>query len=157
MTKTTNLSRRRLLASSMPALATAAALAPAAATALCRLPAEGDDPIFPAIEAHKQAVADWQALDDDSDEVNTEYCKRANLAFWRVFETAPTSLAGLVALFDHFVEPQWQDGGELTVIQWAVEGWGLGNSHGATSTQWATLMVAALKAIAEPYKDQGNS
>jgi hypothetical protein len=41
MTNTT-LSRRRLLASSMPALATAAAMAPVAATALCRLPAGAD-------------------------------------------------------------------------------------------------------------------
>jgi hypothetical protein len=147
------ISRRKLLAS---APAVAAAGVPSIATALGGL-ATGDDPIFAAIEAHKQAVADWQALDDDSDEVNTEYCKRANLAFWRVFETAPTSLAGLVALFEHFVEPQWQDGGKLTVIQWAAEGWGLGNSHGATATQWATLMVAALKAIAKPDRDQGKA
>jgi hypothetical protein len=41
-TNTTTLSRRRLLASSMPALATAAAMAPVAASALCRLPADAD-------------------------------------------------------------------------------------------------------------------
>jgi hypothetical protein len=97
------------------------------------------DPIIAVIEAHRQAVRDRQADDRD------EYGHRANLAFWRVFETAPTSLAGIVALFDHFVESQWQDGGELTVIGWAAEGWGLGNSHGATATQWASLMAAALK------------
>ncbi len=57
-TNTTNLSRRRLLAS-MPAAAVAAA--PAAATALCRLPVEGDDPIFAVIDRHRQAFEEWQA------------------------------------------------------------------------------------------------
>lgn len=59
MTTDTNLSRRRLLAS-MPAAA--AALAPAAASALYRLPATtGVDPIYAAIEAHRKAWLDFDA------------------------------------------------------------------------------------------------
>jgi len=46
-----SLSRRRLLAS-MPA---AAAMAPAAASAICRLPVDGDDPVFAVIERHRKA------------------------------------------------------------------------------------------------------
>src|SRR6266478_2663286 len=53
VTNTTNLSRRRLLAS-MPAAA--AATAPVATTGLCRLPAETDDPIFTLIAEHREAM-----------------------------------------------------------------------------------------------------
>jgi hypothetical protein len=51
-------SRRRLLAS-MPAAAVA--MAPAAAPALCRLPASEDDPVFAAIERHRQAFEAYNA------------------------------------------------------------------------------------------------
>jgi hypothetical protein len=53
----TTLSRRRLLAS-MPAAA--AAMAPAAASALCRLPASEDDPVFAIIERHRQAFEAYE-------------------------------------------------------------------------------------------------
>ena len=52
-TNTTNLSRRKLLAS-MPAAA--AALSPVAARALCRLPVDGDDPVFALIAEHREAM-----------------------------------------------------------------------------------------------------
>jgi hypothetical protein len=51
-TNTTNLSRGKLLAS-MPA---AAAAVPTVASALCRRPAEGDDPIFALIAEHREAM-----------------------------------------------------------------------------------------------------
>ncbi len=51
MTNTT-LSRRRLLAS-MPAAA--AAMVPVAASAVCRLPTDGEDPVFAAIKQHRKA------------------------------------------------------------------------------------------------------
>jgi hypothetical protein len=53
MTNTTNLSRRRLLAS-MPA--PTAVTTPVAATELCRLPAESDDPIFTLIAERREAM-----------------------------------------------------------------------------------------------------
>jgi hypothetical protein len=65
MTNTTNLSRRRLLASSMPALATAAAMAPAAASALVAH-STGD-------AASSEADAHLLALVDEYFAANAEY------------------------------------------------------------------------------------
>jgi hypothetical protein len=74
MTNTTNLSRRRLLASSMPALATAAAMAPVAATALCRLPTgAGDDPVFAVIERHRQAIEAYKVTGEISTRLYSEW------------------------------------------------------------------------------------
>ncbi len=69
-TNTTNLSRRRLLAS-VPAAA--AAMAPAAATALYRLPVEGDDPIFAVIDRHRQAFEEWQAAGEFHTQLRKEH------------------------------------------------------------------------------------
>jgi hypothetical protein len=66
MTNDTNLSRRKLLASSMPAIAAAAAMAPAAAAAVCRLPTDdsGDDPVLAAIEAHRKAFEVYNSAEE---------------------------------------------------------------------------------------------
>jgi hypothetical protein len=64
----TNLTRRKLLAS-MPA---AAAMAPAAATALCRLPS-GDDPVFAAIERHRKAFDAYNAAHAAGAKIRKEY------------------------------------------------------------------------------------
>jgi hypothetical protein len=73
MTTDTNLSRRKLLAS-MPAAA--AAMAPAAATALCRLPADSDDPIFAAIERHRQAFEAYKVTDEITTRLYSEWEKQ---------------------------------------------------------------------------------
>ena len=69
MTTNTNLSRRRLLAR-LPA---AAAAMPAAASALCRLPAEGDDPVFAAIEEHRQAFEAHKSAEEMSARAYAEW------------------------------------------------------------------------------------
>jgi hypothetical protein len=70
MTTSTNLSRRKLLAT-VPAAA--AAIAPAAATALCRLSAEGEDPVFAAIERHRKAFEEWQAAGKVHTQLRSEH------------------------------------------------------------------------------------
>jgi hypothetical protein len=67
-TNLSHLSRRRLLAS-MPAAA--AAMAPAAASALCRLPAEGDDPVFAIIEHERELKAAYDAAYAHEDQLQT--------------------------------------------------------------------------------------
>jgi hypothetical protein len=76
MTNTTNMSRRRLLASSMPALAAAAAMAPVAVSALCRLPAGGDDPVFAAIERHRKAFEAYKSTGEISTRLYSEWEKQ---------------------------------------------------------------------------------
>jgi hypothetical protein len=73
MTNTTHLSRRKLLAS-MPAVA--AAGVPGAAMALCRLPAEGDDQVFAAIERHRKAVAEYKSTEEISTRLYAEWDKQ---------------------------------------------------------------------------------
>jgi hypothetical protein len=63
---TRSLSRRKLLAS-MPAAA--AAMAPAAATALCTLPVEGADPIFAAIRHEREMKAAYDAANAHEDQL----------------------------------------------------------------------------------------
>jgi len=58
MNRDSNLFRRKLLAS-MPAAA--AAMAPAAASAICRLPTDGEDSVFAAIERHRKAFEAYNA------------------------------------------------------------------------------------------------
>jgi len=67
---TTNLSRRKLLAS-MPAAA--AAMAPAAVSALGGLSAEGDDPVFAAIERHKEAFKANKSAEEISTRLYAEW------------------------------------------------------------------------------------
>jgi hypothetical protein len=128
MKSDTNLSRRRLLAS-MPA---AAAMAPAAATALCRLPVEGDDPIFGLIAEHREAIRvlsaaysvqrrleaadkedtpEWDAAEIDVDSAIDRHFD-AEVA---VLTMPPTTFVGIVALLDHaglpcFPEEKYSEG-----------------------------------------------
>lgn len=61
MTTDTNLSRRRLLANSLPAAAAVAAMAPAAASALCRMPADDDAELLALGEQLKPLAAELEA------------------------------------------------------------------------------------------------
>jgi hypothetical protein len=130
-----NLTRRKLLASSMPAAAAATALAPAAATALCRLPADTDDRVFAAIEAHRGAVrelsAAYEAQSDVEEAIPDEHpywsdhseppeLIAANSrvddagthhkdALFDFLTTPPVTLAGAVAALDYAASPMFPD------------------------------------------------
>ncbi|SRR5258708_28839720 len=113
------ISRRKLLAT-MPA----AALAPAAATALCRLPSAEDDPIFALIAAQRETMralsaafrkqsdmeeADgdegWNAGGIDVDDAHDHDCD----ALVAILTTPPTTLAGVAALLEHCGLPRFPD------------------------------------------------
>jgi hypothetical protein len=93
---------RRGLLANIPAIA-ATTMAPAAAKALSGLPAPvSDDPIFAAIEAHKQAVTDLNAIPGD---LTWEMTAPEWDAFWTVFEIEPTTTEGIVALLEYLLSP----------------------------------------------------
>lgn len=141
--KTATLSRRCLLARSMPAMAAAAVTRPAAAIALSGLQAADDDPIFAVIEAHKKANALYStALDiygGDSEEVD-EASQHEEDAFWRVFETEPTTGAGLVALLEYVGMSRFGD--KYSNLSFAYQSW---NRH--DESRWLTMLASTLRTL----------
>jgi hypothetical protein len=105
MTTESTLSRRSLLRA---ATAVAATVAPLAANAV----GPGDDPIFAAIEAHRRAMAARfnDGADSNLDAVEAEYETLEHL-----FNTVPTSRAGLVALFAFLSSPIPGGGGRAVL------------------------------------------
>lgn len=93
------MSRRGLLAG-VPAIAITAA--PAAAIMAPAAVATAPDPIFAAIEAYHDEHAAAEALSNEGYE--NVYEDEWD-AFWTVFETVPTTAAGLVALFEFLMAP----------------------------------------------------
>ena len=109
---TPSMSRRKLL-TSMPAAA--AALAPATATALGRMPADGADPIFAAIEVHKKAMQALSAAysaqgetEEDSPEIDDANDRHED-ALFDFLTTAPVTLAGAIAALDYAASPMFPD------------------------------------------------
>jgi hypothetical protein len=177
MNTDSKLSRRSLLAS-LPA---AAAIGPAALSEPLPNAAATSgttDPIFAAIEAHKQANLDRKAKIDRmnadleklgpchgeedapsyQDQVAaSEREGETYRAFWR---TMPTTAAGAAAVFRYLQEPRWPPdagpssdfpGENATIIQDAVSnGWrDSGGDGGIPSVmQWAQMMEQALRRIA---------
>jgi|SRR6516225_3642159 hypothetical protein len=106
-TENTNILTRRRLLASMPAAA--AALAPAAATALCRLPA-GDDPMIEAVARHRQAweahEAAWLHASKTEDEYGSE--GTASIFLYEYDETA----ADPVNVSDEEFHIHWKKNGQ---------------------------------------------
>jgi len=183
MNTDSKLSRRRLLAG-VPAVAVA--IGPAAPAALGEpLPnvaatsgTSSADPIFAAIEAHKQANLDRKAeidrmnadlerlgpchSEEDApsyqDQVAASERERESYrAFWR---TMPTTAAGAAAVFQYLQEPRWPPdaspspdfpGENSTIIQDAVSNsWRNSNADDgiASAMQWVQMMEQALRRIA---------
>lgn len=180
MNTDSKLSRRSLLAS-VPAVAAAigpAALSEPLSNVATTSDTSGADPIFAAIEAHKQANLDRKAK---IDRMNTDLEKlgpchseedapsyqdqvaaseregETYRAFWR---TMPTTAAGAAAVFQYLQEPRWPPdaspsldfpGENSTIIQDAVSnGWRDSNGDGGIPSvmQWAQMMEQALRRIA---------
>jgi hypothetical protein len=176
MNADSRLSRRSLLAG-IPAVA---AVGPTALTDPLPNVAtmSGTDPVFAAIEAHKQANLDRKAKIDrmnaDLEELGpchseedapsyqdqvaaSEREGEAYRAFWR---TMPTTAAGAAAVFQYLQEPRWPPdlspapdfpGDDSSIIQDAVSnGWRDPDGDGAIPgvTQWVQMMEQALQRIA---------
>jgi hypothetical protein len=183
MNTDSRLSRRSLLAN---VSAAAAVIGPAVPAALSEpLPnvattsgTSGADPIFAAIEAHKQANLDRKTKIDrmnadleklgpcHSEEDAPSYRDQAAAseregetfrAFWR---TMPTTAAGAAAVFRYLQEPRWPPdagppsdfpGENATIVQDAVSsGWQDSSGDGGIPSvmQWAQMMELALQRIA---------
>jgi hypothetical protein len=94
--KATTVSRRQMLAT-MPAAA--ATMTGGAATA----GASADDPVFAAVERHRQAIqARLLALrTDQPDDISNQLLSAEGDAFLAWLQTPPTTLAGVVATLEH--------------------------------------------------------
>ena len=182
MNTDSKLSRRSLLAN-VSAVAALIGPAPAAhseplVNVATALGTSGADPIFAAIEAHKQANIDRKAkIDRMNADLETlgpchgeedapsyqdqvaasERESETYRAFWR---TMPTTAAGAAAVFGYLQEPRWPPdaspsldfpGENATIIQDAVSnGWrdSSGDSGIPNPMQWAQMMERALRRIA---------
>ncbi len=181
MNTDSKLSRRSLLAN-VSAVAAVIGPAPAALTeplvnAATASGTSGADPIFAAIEAHKQANLDRKAeidrmnadleklgpchSEEDAPSYQDEVAASERegetyRAFWR---TMPTTAAGAAAVFRYLQEPRWPPdaspsnfpGENATIIQDAVSsGWrdSIGDAEIPNAMQWAQMMEQALQRIA---------
>jgi hypothetical protein len=120
MTLSTKPTRRSIIAA-FPAMT--AALSPEVAADIGELSTDCTaDPIFAAIQAHKRAAKAYsEAIDrdgDSSDEANDH----EEEAFWTVFDTTPTTAAGLVALVEYLFSPRFVNDG-ASMLRWAFETW----------------------------------
>jgi hypothetical protein len=136
------------------------------------------DPIFGAIDAHKQANLDRKAKIDHmnadleklgpchSEEDAPSYqdqvaaSEREGETYRAFWQTMPTTAAGAAAVFQYLQEPRWPPdlsppldfrGDDSTIIQDAVSnGWRDGNGDGRIPnvTQWVQMMEQALRRIA---------
>jgi hypothetical protein len=153
---------------------------PVAANALADVPtkpaATSDaDPIFAAIEAHKQANLDSAAVlarhnaeleklgTGHFDEDATTWAEweatgnREGETYWTFWHTMPTTVAGMAAYFQYLQSPRWpgqNDAADDTIIQDARNNGGWWDSHGRgdggspSLMDWSRLMELALRRIA---------
>ncbi len=182
MNTDSKLSRRNLLANVSAVTAVigpaSAALSEPLVNVATASGTSGADPIFAAIEAHKQASLDRKAkiermnaeLEElgpcHSEEDAASYQDQVAAseregetyrAFWR---TMPTTAAGAAAVFRYFQEPRWPPdagpssdfpGENATIIQDVVSGgWRDSSGEGGipSAIQWAQMMEQALRRIA---------
>jgi hypothetical protein len=134
-------------------------MGPATTATLSGLP----DPIFAAVETHKQANADWSGamarhnaeleklgpghLDEEAStfaesEAAGDREGKAYSAFWK---TSPTTIAGMAAYFQYLQSPRWprdDDPSEATIIDY------LATEDGPEIADWARTVELALRRIA---------
>jgi hypothetical protein len=96
-------SRRHMLAT-IPAAA--AAMTPGAAGALAGLPtapadASADDPVFAAIEQHREALQALAALHEPPDALLTQLSRAGVHAFLAWLTTPPTTLVGVLVTLNY--------------------------------------------------------
>jgi len=138
------LSHRCVLAASPGGAGT---MAPAAAKPTMSTGRSSDDPIFAAIEAHRQAVTKRFAGERGAvgKDVYENAVAHESEMLAELFETAPTTFAGLLAFFQHLSWPL--PGADKTVIDDMISMWEHDDWE-PDATQWAVLMELALRRIA---------
>jgi hypothetical protein len=114
MTTITTVSRAQMVAA-------AAVVTPGTAAALSA-PDSGDDPVFAAIERHRQATQVWLAALDDAnapDTINIAAEAGSDAALDHVYEaflawltTPPTTMAGAIATLEHASRHPYEAAGE---------------------------------------------
>jgi len=126
-------------------------MAPVAVTALGEAPTKpaamsNADPIFAAIEHHKDARAAYLAAMDvpgEDREIRAaeDSCQQAEHdAFYELSATAPATVVAMAALFEHLASPRWEGDSDYTVMQSVAEDWG---SNPEAANEWVTMMVEA--------------
>src|SRR5262252_543784 len=86
------------------------------------------DPILAAIEQHKEARAAYLAAMDVPGEdreiraAEDAFQRAEHDAFYELFATAPTTSAGMAALFEHLASARWEGDGD-SIIQSVAEDW----------------------------------
>jgi hypothetical protein len=113
-----------------------------------------DDPIFAAIEAHRQASHDYQiAIDREAlepkkrifpDDAFEAFGDRESEAYLALRKTMPTTMAGLVAYFQYLRAPRDMHLRSDSVFEHMV--WENGNSEDLM--RWVRLMEVAVRRIA---------
>jgi len=131
------------MAATLSPITTALKGQPASATAT-----SDADPIFAAIEQHKEARAAYLAAMDAPGEDREihgaeDACQQAEHdVFYELFARAPTTVVGMAALFEHLASPRWEGDSDYTVIQSVAEDW---ESAPEAAAKWATLMAEAFR------------
>jgi hypothetical protein len=108
--KATTVSRRQMLAS-VPAATAALGGLPATAkgVSIIDTPA-ADDPVFAAIERHRQAMQALSVLHEPPEALITQLARAEVEAFLAWLTTPPTTLAGIIATLEHASHRGYEDG-----------------------------------------------
>jgi len=134
--------------------AVAAAVAPVAASALMGVLTK-PDPIYAAIEAHRQAAVNRDKIPDTADElgdaIDGEYA-----ALLELFRTAPTTHEGMLALLQYLQEPLHVEDGGCQPFGTVIEEFASmyadnrGYRNPWSPTQWVRLMELRCGASQRP-------
>jgi hypothetical protein len=142
--KATTVSRRQMLATMPAAAATMTGGAAAAG-------ASADDPVFAAIERHRQVIqARLLALHTDQpDEISNQLLTAEGNAFLAWLTTPPTTMTGVIATLDHASHRPSDNvlPGDYTYAHLAESAQYFGNIRKA-GEQFPAMIAAALRQIA---------
>jgi hypothetical protein len=124
-------------------------LAPALANALSESAPAAADPIFALISEHRAAYAEMAALStgplrEDCDAAMGAAMGWSDSVLLRLLTTPPTTLAGVVALLQHFSRREWNDPDNDSILVGAVAG---SLAMAAAANEFTGNLAAALRGI----------
>jgi hypothetical protein len=104
------------------------------------------DPILRAIAAHRAADAARDALPDDVGVADYDAAGEVEWnAFWALFATAPTTIAGFAALFEYLGGEMDESSPGNSRMRPAIDCWSAQDERYSSEAEWLRMLVSAIR------------